>query len=127
MHGLADIDHHATSEIRVLLKLFDEKTIGLGPHLPVQVPQIIAQNVLAMLQELDAMAEERTAVHAGNESFHHMPSAQVQPGNSGYRFRMKKAAGVVRSFGHQNALSLSPSPAANFLGLMGRLRMRKSS
>jgi hypothetical protein len=43
------------------------------------VARVVAGGVLAVLDELDAMAEERAAVHAGDEAFDDVAGAQVEP------------------------------------------------
>ncbi len=64
VHRVADVHHQLAAEVGLGLVLLDVELVGLGPHLPVEVAQVVARGVIAMLDEFDGMPEERAFVHA---------------------------------------------------------------
>ena len=88
------------AQVGLGLVLFDIKAVGFGPNFPVEVANVVAGRVFAVLDELDAVAEDRAAVHAGDEAFDDVPRPQVQAGDLGNRLGMQKAAGVVFFYCH---------------------------
>src|SRR5262249_36553240 len=69
---------------------------------------IVAGRIIAVLHELDGMAEERAAVQAADESLHHLPGTQLQSRDAGDGFRMQEAPGVLVFICH-GVLSLQMS------------------
>ena len=55
-------------EVGLLLVLLQVELVGLGPDLPVDVADVVAGHVLAMLGELDREAVVRAGVHARRRS-----------------------------------------------------------
>ncbi len=53
--------------------------------------QVVTRHVLAVLPELDRLAEVRTAMHPRQESFDDVPRSQFQPRDAFDRFRMQKS------------------------------------
>ena len=53
LHAGRDIDQQAAAQVGVFLELLDVQPVLLGPDLPVDVAQVVARRVLAVLQELD--------------------------------------------------------------------------
>jgi hypothetical protein len=41
--------------------------------------RIVAEGILAVLKELDRLAEIGAAVHPGKKSLHHVPRAEIEP------------------------------------------------
>ena len=101
-HAGRDVDQQRAAEVGVLLELLDVVAVLLGPDLPVDVPQVVAAGVLAVLAELDRLAEVRAAVHARQEALDDVPGAQVQPGDPLDRLRMQKSFGI----GHRGSARL---------------------
>ena len=56
-------------QVGVFLVLLDVIAVLFGPHFPIDVPQVVAVAVLAVLQKLDRLPEVRTAMHAGEKCF----------------------------------------------------------
>ena len=54
VHRLADVDDEVAAQVGLCLVLLDVKAVGLGPDLPVEVADVVAGGVLAVLHELDA-------------------------------------------------------------------------
>ena len=90
-HAVRDVDQQRAAQVRVFFELLDVQAVLPRPDLPVDVPQIVAGHVFAMLQELDRLAEVRTAVHPRKESFDDVPGPQFQPRDPLDRFRMQKS------------------------------------
>ncbi len=70
MHRIADIHDHVAAQVGFFLELLDVKLVGFGPDFPVEMANVVARRVVAVLDEFDRMAKERAAVHAGDETFH---------------------------------------------------------
>ena len=71
-----------------------------------QIPgaKIVAVCVFAMLHELDAVAEERAAVHARDEPLHNLASAQIEARDTRNRLRMQETSGIVLFTRHNDAI-----------------------
>src|SRR5262245_44719772 len=76
-----------------------------------------------MLYELDRMAEERTLVHAGQETLDGFLGAQVELRDAGDRIRVQEAARIVSGFDCHN-ISLSPLAAPR--AMLDRFRQAAS-
>ena len=102
VHRLADVDDQVAAQVGLGLVLLDVEAVGLGPDLPVEVADVVAGGVLAVLHELDGVAEERALVHAGDEALDDLPGPQVEPGDAGDGLRVRgTGAGRLRlSTGH---------------------------
>src|SRR5262249_14224743 len=61
--------------------------IRLGVDVPVEVLEVVARNVLAVLGELDRKAVERAGMQAGQEPFDDELGAQVEPCHLANDFR----------------------------------------
>ena len=94
-HAARDVAQQRAAEVRVFLELLDVVAVLLGPDLPVDVAQVVAAGVLAVLAELDRLAEVRAAVHAGEEALDDVPRAEIEPGDPLDRLRMQKSFGIV--------------------------------
>ena len=88
------------THVRVFFELLDVQSVLPGPDLPVDVPQVVAGGVFAMLQEFDGLAEVGAAVHARQKTFDDVPSPQLQPRDPLDRFRMQKSFGI----GHRSSV-----------------------
>ena len=96
VHRLGDIDDQMAAEVGLGLVLLDVEAVGLGPDLPVEVANVVANAVLAVLHELDGVPEHRALVHAGDEPLDDLASAKIEAGDLRDRRRVQKAqrAGV---------------------------------
>src|SRR5205807_296902 len=68
-------------DVRLRLKLLEVVLVGLGVDAPVEILQVIAGHVLAVLAELDGEAVERAGVQARQEALDDELGAQVEPGH----------------------------------------------
>ena len=94
-HRLADVHDQRRPQVGLGLELLDVKAVGLAPDLPVEVAEVVAADVLAVLDELDRVAEEPAFVHAGDEPLDHLLGAEVEPAGAGDCRRVEEAARVV--------------------------------
>ncbi len=53
VHRLADIDDQLARQVGFGLVLFDEELVGLRPGFPVEMADVVAGNVFAVLHEFD--------------------------------------------------------------------------
>src|SRR5262245_15923702 len=100
--------------------------VGLAPDLPVEVPDVVAADVLAVLHELDGVPEEGAFVHAGDEPLDGLLGAQVEPRRAGNDRRVKEAAravGVARGW-HSLLSGLEPDAPARWATPPPRWRVR---
>ena len=65
-------------EVRLLQVLLEIDLVGLAEDLPIDMADIIAGDIGAMLGELDADSLIGRAVHAGHQTFDDLPGAKVQ-------------------------------------------------
>ena len=70
-HRTAGIQKHVAPEVGFLLVFADVETVALAVYLPVQVPDLVTGDVLAVLFELDAETLVRRPVQARAKAFHH--------------------------------------------------------
>src|SRR5262249_22032802 len=94
-----------TAEGRLLLELLDVVAVGARPDLPVEVAQVVALGVLAVLHELDGVAEERALVQAVEEPLDDLAGAQVEPVGAGDGGRVQEAARAGGGVGHRQRTS----------------------
>ena len=94
-HAAGDVDQHGAAEVGVLFELLDVVAVLLGPQLPVDVPGVVAEGVLAVLAKLDRLAEVGTAMHAGEETLDDVAGPHFQPRDPLDRVRMQKSSGIA--------------------------------
>ena len=64
--------------VRLLLILLDVIAVALPQHLPIEMPRVIAGDVLAVLRKLDGKPTKRRPVCAGHVALDHRPRLQAQ-------------------------------------------------
>ena len=77
-HALADIQHQLADQVRLVVVLLHVELVGAAEHFPVDVSQVVARRVLAVLGKLDREAVKGAAVQARHIAFHDVPSTQMQ-------------------------------------------------
>ena len=75
-------------QVRLFFELLEVELVGAAENLPVEVPQVVAGCVLAVLGELDGEAVVGTAVYAGDVPFHDQPGTQLKPFQLSERLRI---------------------------------------
>src|SRR5207247_10997416 len=90
-HAPGNIDHERATEVGLFLVLLDVEPVLAGPDLPIDVPQVVAGDIFAMLQELDGLPEVRAAVHPRKKSFDDAEGPNFQPRDALDRLRMQKS------------------------------------
>ena len=76
------------SRLVSLFVLLQVELVGLGPDFPVDVPDVVARHILAMLGELDGEAVVRAGMHPGHVTLDHHARLQVQPLDASQRERI---------------------------------------
>ena len=102
LHTAGHIDQQLHSHVGFFFELLNVQSVLPRPHLPIDVTQVVAGMVLAMLQELDRLPEVWAAMAAGHEAFHDVLGSQIQSLDSLDRFRMQKVFGI----GHRWSIHL---------------------
>ena len=77
-----------SEQVGLLLVLLEVELVGLGPDLPVDVADVVARHVLAVLGELDGEAVVRAGMHPGDVALDHHAGLQVQPLEASQRLRI---------------------------------------
>ena len=68
-HGLAAIEEDVRDVVGFLLVLLDVIAVAAAEHLPVEVPRVVAGDILAVLGELDGKPAKGRLVRAGHVAF----------------------------------------------------------
>ena len=79
-------------EVRFLLILLEIILVGAAEDFPVEVTQVVARRILAMLGELHGESAERAAVHARHVSLDDPPVRQAEPLQPGEDLRIEIVA-----------------------------------
>ena len=94
LHAVGDINQQVAAHVGVFFKLLDVQSVLPRPDLPIDVSQVVAGNVFAVLQKFDGLTEIRAAMHPRKKTFDDMLRPQIQSRNSLDRFRMQKSSGI---------------------------------
>ena len=78
-----------TGEVRFFLELLDEDAVAAAVDFPIDVPQVVAGSVLAVLGEFGGEAVIGAAMCSGDGSFDGAASAQRQPFQLAERSRIE--------------------------------------
>ncbi len=82
-------------QVRLVLVLLEIELVGAAEHLPVDVPQVVAGRVLAMLGKLDREPVVRAAMHARDVPFDDPRRPQLQAFEFGQHSRVEKVGCCV--------------------------------
>ena len=78
-HRPRQVHHQVAGQVGLGLELLDVEAVGLGVDVPVDVRDVVAGGVLAVLGELDRETLERAGVQPGDEALDDELGAQIQP------------------------------------------------
>ncbi len=78
-HRPGEVHHEVAGEVGLGLELLDVEPVGLGEDRPVDVGDVVARGVLAVLGELDREPLERAGVQPRDEPLDDELGAQVEP------------------------------------------------
>ena len=67
-HALAGVQQQVADQVRLFLELLQVVLVGAAEDLPIEIAEVVAGRVLAVLGELDREAVERAAMHARRRS-----------------------------------------------------------
>ena len=76
-------------EVRLLLELLQIILVGPAQGFPVEVAEVVAGRIFAVLGELDGNAARPAAMHARNVPFHRQPCPQRKSRQPGQHLRIK--------------------------------------
>ena len=80
-HRRAQVHDQVAGDVGLGLELLEVILVGLGVDVPVEVLEIVAGDVLAVLGELDGEALKRAGVQAGEEALDDELGPQIEPGD----------------------------------------------
>ena len=100
-HAAAGIDEEVRLEVGLLLVLLDVVAVGLAEGAPVDVADLVAGVILAVLGELDAEALVRALVDAGEEALDEAAGDQRQAAVLGERGRVEVDRGGIAIIGRE--------------------------
>src|SRR5262245_32145877 len=86
-------------EVGLLLVLLHVEAVGLAVDLPVEVAEVVARRVLAVLRELHGEPLVRAPVPPRDDTLDDQPCAEVQPRDAVEDPRVQVPAGVVHRSG----------------------------
>ena len=114
-HGLAGVHQHPEGQVGFFLVLLEVEAAGAAVDLPVEVLEVVAGDVLAVLGELDGEAVIWALVHAGEIALDDEAGLQLQAAHLGEGERIEVALRVVGFFvdlGHTCVLIFGLRPSA---------------
>ena len=79
VHRAAGIQHQAAAQVGIGLELLDEEPVRAAVGPPVQPPQIVARDILAIFGELDARAAVRAGMPARDRAQHRPRAKSGKP------------------------------------------------
>jgi len=94
VHGAGGVDEDEQVEVGFLLVLFELEFVGAAEDFPVEVTEVVAGDVLAVLGELDAEASEGRAVQAGGEALDDHAGAKLEAAEAGEGLGVEIEGGV---------------------------------
>jgi hypothetical protein len=77
-HGGAGVADDVKADIGLLHVAFDAEAIASGIEAPIEMAQVVAGLVVAIVAELDAKAMEGAVMHAAEETLHHITGLEVE-------------------------------------------------
>ena len=106
-HRAAHVEQDMSLEVRLLLILLDVEAIGAAEHLPVNILDVIAGHVLAVLGELDAEALERASVQSRDKPLDDRSRHQIHPSDLRQRLGLDIAIAFAFAWSSQALALLS--------------------
>jgi hypothetical protein len=100
-HALTMIDHQITGQARFIFVLLEIILVAASIDFPIDLPQIVTRNVLAMLGEFDGMTAQGATMQAGDQALRPACGREAPGADAGERFRIE----VLLRFAHANRLS----------------------
>src|ERR1700733_14828282 len=82
-------------KVRLLLKSLDAQLVGARVETPVEMPEIVARLVVAVVVEFSAVAVKGTFVHAAKKSLDHVTRAKLQADEGLEHFGIEAKLGRV--------------------------------
>ena len=93
-HALAGVQQQVADQVGLVLELLQIVFVGPAEDFPIEIAEIVAGGILAMLGELDRKAVERAAMDARHIALDDPPCAERQPLQPGKHLRIEQSLGV---------------------------------
>ncbi len=104
-HALGGVEQQRAPEAGVLFVLLDVEFVLAAPYLPIDMPQVIARDILSVLNEFYRLAEVGAAMHTRHKALNDIAGPQFHRRNASNGFRMQVFFGI----GHRVAIRLERS------------------
>ncbi len=105
-HAFAGVQEQMADQVRLVLELLQIILVGPPKNFPIEIAEVVAGGILAVLGELDREAVKGAAVHARHVALDGRPGAQRQALQPGEHGRIEQWMGVF------HGLPASPLPLA---------------
>ena len=86
MHRSTGVANDIETDVGFLHVAFDAKPIISGVKTPIEMPQIVAGLIIAIVTELNAEAVEWAVVQAAEETFHDVAGFEIEAFEGGQQF-----------------------------------------
>ena len=96
LHAGRDVDEQGAAEVGVFFVLLDVEPVLLGPDLPIDVAQVVAGGVFAVLQELDDCPKYGLRCMPVRKPSTMCRARSSKPADALDRLRMQKSFGIGR-------------------------------
>ena len=109
VHGVAGVEQDGQQAVGLAAIALQVGALGAGEDVPIDVAQIVAGRVGAVLGELLAEAEIGRAVQAGDEAVDDRLGDQVEAGDAGQNRRDRESAAHAQApFGRRHVREQAP-------------------
>jgi GTP-binding protein LepA len=110
-HGTADIQDDGRAEVGFLLELLHDPAIGARRNLPVDVAQVVARLIGAMLRELDGEPLARGSVQSGHEAVDNPARDNFDPTQRGQAGRIEEVGSGCTGTFHRSGEAIGDAAA----------------
>src|SRR5262249_41751006 len=87
-------EHQIAKQVGLILVLLEIDLVAFAEHLPIDIAQVVAGSVLAVLGKFYRESVVRTAMQTGHVAFDDMPRSQAQALNLSQRLRIDRRQGL---------------------------------
>jgi len=99
-HRSAGVAHDVEAYVRLQHVALDAEPIATSVEPPIEVAEVVAGLIIAIVAEFDAETMKWTVVEAAEKTFHDVTRLEVEPFQSGEEFRLETGGKGFSSGGH---------------------------